>query len=112
MTIRVLAFDDGRLRSPGCVFPKEITDDPWIAFHGTSGAHEDDIARLGLHYRGSLYSKLEVQTLTSVFRDMNWAGQRSGGFPVLASFTVTDFGGHDSKPIFLVSSAYAARYMQ
>jgi hypothetical protein len=48
VTIPFVGLDRDRLNSAGCFFPSSITDDPWIAFHGTSGAFEDEIERDGL----------------------------------------------------------------
>jgi hypothetical protein len=72
----------------------------WLAFHGTSSVNEDEIDKTGI--RGShLFTASEISNLVSIYRNINWCGQRTGGFGVLASFTWSRTIGLSVRPVYL-----------
>ena len=89
----------------GCFFPPEISDDPWIVYHGTSSVSEAAIESNGLSWQPGTYSREEVAAVCNVYRSMNWAGLGTGGFGVLHSFTSGDFRLGTRKPIYLAETS-------
>ena len=94
-------FKAGDLRSITTLFPDSIDRDAWVFYHATSSLAEDAIDSMGLAWTPAICSFEEVETLVRIFRSMNWSGLHTGGYVVLASFTLQgDFQGKKAKPIY------------
>jgi hypothetical protein len=95
----------------GQIFPREITDDTSILYHGTSGENADSIERDGLEWRGGVYEYEDIVRVVAVYHALGWFGISGDGLPTLTSFTRNDFAGGASKPIYLAETAWrASRY--
>ena len=102
-------FDPDLLAAGGILFPQEIEDDPWIAFHGTTSSHEDSIDNRGLTPAALRVTKDEVVSVVAIFESLHWAGRSHGAFAVLKPFSLDhDFATSDSKPIFLAETSLRA----
>ena len=86
------------------LFPMEITQNPWVAFHGTSSVCEQQIESHGLYWQPISYQRRQIEAIIRIFRSMNWAEFDLGGFGVLSTFTAGDFSGKEKKPIFLAET--------
>jgi hypothetical protein len=71
---------------PESMFPREVEDDPWIIFHGTSSFSEQDIERDGFVPKPPLVSSDDVRALQAIYESMRWDGRWKGGQEVLSSF--------------------------
>lgn len=101
--------DENLLIKEGQLFPNELCDDLWVAYHGTSGIFEQEIDKNGLRWSPQIASRAEVGAIVGIFEKISWAGQSAGGLPVLKPFTLGhDFGDSDVKPIFLAESSLGA----
>jgi hypothetical protein len=108
--VREFAYDQASIEEHGELFPEEIFADPWIAFHGTSGARANAIESNGLRWPAELISKKDVEFVVEIFRAIDWAGLSKGGLPVLEPFSLNhDFRGNESKPTYLAE--YSVRAM-
>src|SRR5687768_32358 len=86
-----------------CPFNRKYEDDLWVAYHGTSNHAEATIETDGFRWRDETYSRSEVEQVLRIFDLLYWCGTRTGGFPVLASFSESDFrraGNTDKKAVF------------
>lgn len=101
-----------RLRGPAEAFPREIVEDPWVLYHGTSSLHEARIEAEGLRPGSSTFTKAELSSVLEVFERMNWSGRSHGSRAVLQPYSVNyDFNQERGKPVFLTEqSGRAARY--
>lgn len=109
MSVPEISYDVKAVAEQGELFPEVIAHDPWVAFHGTSGAREQSIEATGLEWSGDFVSKVDVERVVGVFTTIGWAGRSNGGLPVLAPFgLVHDFGEKSKKPIYLAEYSLRA----
>ena len=102
-------YDEGSVAKDGRLFPIALSDDLWIAYHGTSSIFEQDIDKTGLHWNTNIGSKEDVKYIVNIFKRMSWCGNHQGGFAVLSAFSLNhDFANADAKPIFLAESSLRA----
>src|SRR5438105_786942 len=59
--IRVLPYDEALIQEQGGLFPAEVFEDLWVAYHGTSGARAAQIEASGLEWPARLVSKAQVE---------------------------------------------------
>jgi hypothetical protein len=84
------------------LFPEQIEQDYWVAYHRSSSIFEEQIDTDGLRWSPTVCSKSEVEEIAYAFETMGWAGVSGGGFVVLDPFTLSaDFGSSEQKPIYL-----------
>ena len=76
-------FDFDALNSGEDLFPISISDDPWIAYHGTSGRNESRIDEQGLQANNTPISEDELRAVMKVFDLMSWHGEVHDGYSVL-----------------------------
>ena len=57
------------------LFPPSISDDPWVAYHGTSGRNESSIERGGLQAGISPLDRKDLEAVLNVFGSMSWTGE-------------------------------------
>lgn len=99
----VIELHDSDLESPLGLFPEQIEQDYWIAYHGTSSIFEGQIDTYKLRWTPKVCSKSEIEEMVSVCETMGWAGVSGGGFAVLKPLTLfADFGSSERKPIYLM----------
>jgi len=104
-------WDHERFLSTGALFPVEITDDPWVLYHGTSAEYSDAIERCGLQWQPGVYTRADVVAVMRAFYMLRWDGASGQGAATLRSFTQNDFGAASSKPVYLAETAWrASRY--
>jgi hypothetical protein len=107
--IKLIPFDQTRLHEHGELFPDDIVDDPWIAYHGTSSSRCDAIESKGLEWPGDVVTREQVARVVDIFRAMNWCGLHNGGLPVLEPFSLQhDFGDSSVKPVYLAEYSLRA----
>ncbi len=94
-------------RDTGAMFPSDISDDPWVLYHGTSGTYSESIEHDGLCWTENLYTRADLVSLLRIFCALRWEGVH-GHLQALLYYTKIDFGSDSCKPIFLASSAYHA----
>lgn len=91
---------------PGALFPRGILDDPWIVYHGTSGALEADIDANGIRPAQSVVSADVIRRVVGVFKRLRWDGMHGGGYPALSGYSTFDVD--HGRPVFLAESALRA----
>lgn len=102
-----LHLDEEKLYATGEVFPAEITNDPWIVYHGTSSSSAAAIEKSGLQWNPSFsLTRVDLDTIIGAFQKMWWTGSHSGGYPVLRGFTFGDFATKATKPVFFAEQAF------
>jgi hypothetical protein len=107
--VPIFDFDETQLSEAGRFFPPDISNDSWVAYHGTCSLFEADIDRDGLRWTQGVCSLQEVEEIVRIFRSMNWEGVSGGGFPVLAGFTLDhDFQWGNTKPLFFAETSGGA----
>ena len=52
------------------LFPSSIADDPWIAYHGTSGRNETSIEQYGLHGGKAPLTRTDLMAVAGIFDAM------------------------------------------
>ncbi len=105
-TIHEYAFNQQTAESAGDLFPPQIAEDSWIAYHGTSAIYEHSIDSEGIQPRSSGASSELVESVKELYRTMCWWGEDTGGYGVLYAF-VPHSQWHD-RPVFLAESSYRA----
>lgn len=85
------------------LFPTDILDDPWMVYHGTSGALEAEIDTRGIRAARSIVDSNAIERIVGVFERLDWGGTHGGGYPVLAGFSTFDVS--QRRPVFLGESA-------
>jgi hypothetical protein len=109
--MKLYLWKEQEYKDHGLLFPPEITEDPWVLYHGTSQENSDAIERDGLQWRPGVYSVADIIELVSVFHSLGWHGESGDGIGVLNSYTRTDFAGGAEKPVYLAETAWrASRY--
>ena len=107
---QVEQFDADRVYK-GRLFGNHFEEDPWVIFHGTSASCSGDIETNGFQYPRNRLNASQVQQVTDVFHAMRWDGNHTGGYAVLKTFSMSDFSGSASSPIFFTEkSTRALRY--
>ena len=102
-------FNISKVKNGECLFPKKISNNLWIVYHGTSSLSEDSIEQNGLNRNQSNYSKYDIQKIIDIYEKIDWTGIDQGGFMVLKSFTMNyDFKDSNKKSIFLAESSNRA----
>ena len=105
-TIHEYAFNQQTAESAGDLFPPQIAEDSWIAYHGTSAIYEHSIDSEGIQPRSSGASSELVESVKELYRTMCWWGEDTGGYGVFYAF-VPHSQWHD-RPVFLAESSYRA----
>jgi hypothetical protein len=72
------------------LFARELTDDPWVAFHGTTSSVEEQVDREGFRPTDAGVDADSIDGLCRVFSVMRWPGRDQGGYVVLGSFSKSD----------------------
>ncbi len=85
------------------MFPTDILDEPWIVYHGTSGALAAEIDTNGIRAARSIVDSNAIERIVGVFERLDWGGTHGGGYPVLAAFSTFDVS--QGRPVFLGESA-------
>jgi hypothetical protein len=111
MGISVQVFDPDRIAATGRLFSDDIDTDAWVMFHGTSGFNSETIERDGFKFPPDLIARDEIQRVINIYEEMNWAGENSGGLPVLKPFSLGyDFSGEQRRLFFAETSSRALLY--
>lgn len=100
------------LRGEGCLFPREIDEDPWVLYHGTSSLYEAQIDARGLTSASALFTKADVEKVLDVFRRLRWSGSSGRSRAVLEPYSANyDLSQARGRPIYLTEdAARAVRY--
>jgi hypothetical protein len=94
---------------PNMPFPDEITLDPWVLYHGTSGLSESQIDSKGLSCNTPTFEKREIEAVDAIFETLQWNGRTGASRAVLQPFSIVhDFGDSSLKPLCFAESAYRA----
>lgn len=88
------------------LFPTDILDDPWIVYHGTSGALEAEIDTNGIRAAKSIVGADVIRCVVDVFNRLRWYGAHGGGYPALSGYSTFDVD--QGRPAFLAMSALRA----
>lgn len=89
--------------------PKDIANNPWIAYHGTSSTVESIIDQSGLAWQPNTYTREDVDHIVAIYDELDWLGLDGAGYQVLMPFSQGhDFDGRDKKAIYLANSAERA----
>jgi hypothetical protein len=108
-TVKEIFFDEDRFSRESELFPKFISEDDWIIYHGTSSICENAIERKGFLPDTNAVTKEEIQAVVSIYEKMNWCGNHGGGYVVLSPFSLKhDFGDPRGKPVYFAESSYRA----
>lgn len=98
-------FDPLRFESQGTMFPKELWDDCFVFFHGTSDSRAACIEASGFAWNPDLISQNDVAQLIGVYERMNWCGVRGGGLAILSSYSHGhDFRDGAESPVYFAES--------
>lgn len=86
-------------------FPAEISSDPWILYHGTSGSYEKSIDSRGLNVDDAVITKSEIEAIVSIYDELIWAGTSGRGLPALKPYSLmANYRSGSTKPLFLGES--------
>ncbi len=111
ISVPVISFEVPEAVARGCLFPSEIADDPWICYHGTSGANEAKIEADGINGNLEQYSLKDVLDLCQIFRSINWYGNDGNGFSTLNSYSRADHLVDQRKASFFGGTSFrSARF--
>jgi len=91
------------------LFPREIEDDPWIIYHGTSSLNEQAIDRDGFVWTSEGTSRDDVRRVVEIFETMRWDGMDSSSMAILKPFSLQhDFNGAETSPIYFAETSKRA----
>jgi hypothetical protein len=109
--MKVFDFTAEQLEKCRTLFPSNIDQDPWVFYHATSSVAEAAIESEGLVWRPGVYSKSDLQTVARIYKGMDWCGENTDGYAVLAGFSLSvDFDKNMTKPVYL--SEYSTRPLE
>jgi hypothetical protein len=80
--------------------PIEIEDDQDYLWHGTSNISELRIENKSDQF-SSILTLQELNEIIGLYKQLNWSGNHLGGFPILNSFSISDFANQNIKYFFL-----------
>jgi hypothetical protein len=107
MLVTELPFDIDALKRGEDLFPSAIADDPWIAYHGTSGRNARSIEQNGLQGSMGALALKDLEAVAAVFDAMSWHGEIHDGYSVLKPWSL-DFDRSGRPKIFLAESSVRA----
>ena len=67
----------------GLLFPRSITADEWVLYHGTSNVFSARIEREGLSPKRALLNSSRLRRLTEIFRRLGWDNLHHREFYIL-----------------------------
>jgi len=107
--MKVYDFNEEQVIKRVQLFPDDICNNLWVAYHGTSSVYEKSIKKQGLQWMSNVATRSEVARVVDIFKKMSWAGRHGGGFPALKPFTLMhDFANSNVKPLYLAESSFRA----
>jgi len=103
----ILEFDPNFAATSKDLFPSDICEDPWVAFHGTSSVNKAKIESVGFQWTHNLALKKDLKRVASIFERMKWCGSDGGSYAVLRPFSLEhDFGPSSKSPIFFLEDCF------
>ena len=100
-------FDIDALKQGEDLFPSAIADDPWIAYHGTSGRNARSIEQNGLQGSMGALARKDLEAVAAVFDAMSWHGEIHDRYSVLKPWSL-EFDRARGPKIFLAESSVRA----
>jgi hypothetical protein len=101
-------LDVDQYRRSGRVFSKELEENGWVLFHGTSSVNAAAIEEGGFNPSAVSISAEVVQKILSLFEHMGWEGSSQTGRDILKLFSEGDFRGTGTSPIYFAENAAGA----
>ncbi len=113
MSIIEYPFDEELISSGFQLFPKEITGNGNILYHGTSSYFEKQIEKDGLKWSDKVYTKKDIQEICTIFqsiyKDIYQKISLIGSYHILQPYSLEDdFKDNDVKPIYFAETSYRA----